>query len=325
MCIDNGYLLCAVNDTENDLVKSDVRRAIDITLMLIIFLMVLVSNTMIATVLVFAKQIPQSTVYLMASLCFTDFELAIVMLLQIISGFYNRWVFGSTLCNMIPSFTVSLISGTCQLFLVMTIDKYIKILYPLRYNSIVTKRRLQIVVALNWLLITGMVVISSQLTDFLIQYVPQYYTCLAVYEGVGDLQDIMSTKPYIPSCITVIQVICNTHILWIAHKHHRREIGVARKVGDKKKTHADFKGVTTILVGSGCFFICFFPSIVIMVLIFAAPHLISNYFVFISHMMMYCNSFCNWFVYTRTHVSFKSDQQDVWKKIKMQLFYKDDI
>ena len=180
MCIDNGYLLCAVNDKENDLVKSDVRRAIDITLMLIIFLMVLVSNSMIATVLVFSKRIPQSTVYLMASLCFTDFELAIVMLLQIISGFYNTWVFGSTLCNMIPSFTVCLISGTCQLFLVMTIDKYIKILYPLRYNSIVTKRRLQIVVALNWLLITGIVVISSQFTDFLIQYVPQYYTCLAV-------------------------------------------------------------------------------------------------------------------------------------------------
>ena len=308
MCSGNTYVFC--NDTADHDV-GNVQRAFSIVIMIIIASLILITNGFITTVLYNAKSIPLATKYLMTSLCLSDFIVSWMLFFPIVAAIYDRWIFGEVICTAVSLVLVVALSTTCQSFLAMSFDKYIAIRFPLRYNSIVTKNRVVFVIGFNWFGSISIIVNTKLFTDFQSEYSPIFYSCSVVYASKDDFHASLASTPVGVLLIVILQIALNIHIYWIA-KQHRKRIAST----DESENKINLKGLKTILVASGCFVVCWLPSIANLFMILLSTHELPDYLLFISYMFMYSNSFCNWYIYTKTHSVYRKEQQEIWKRVK---------
>ncbi|RNA44398.1 putative G- coupled receptor No9, partial [Brachionus plicatilis] len=125
-------------------------------ILLLLFLFVLEFLTVFGNILVLMAifvdfHLRSPAHYLMGSLATADLLLGMLVFpFSSIQLFFDKWFFGDKLCEFWLTTDVLCSTASIYLVLVISIDRYIGITRPLRYNSIVTKKRLYIVIFFCW-------------------------------------------------------------------------------------------------------------------------------------------------------------------------------
>ena len=292
---------------------------IRITSLLIIIILIFLSNSLILAVLWTGRHVPRNTKYLMTSLCVTDILLGFLVGCALVSACFDRWLFGDVLCRIISNLYQITLTVTLASYLLLLIDKYISIGYPLKHPTIMSSRNTVVAILCCWTLSAAVIIISSNLYSVENRYYSNIYTCFITYrsieESVSSLISISFTG-LLP--VILITVFCNVHIYVIVQRH-RRKLSPASSVAGSTDTPTmtkNTKGLKTILLGTITIFICWEPIVIIRCLALISDLDIPHIVVFFVVMLIFSNSFCNWIIYTKTHSLFKKDQTLLIRRIE---------
>ncbi|XP_024877417.1 D(3) dopamine receptor isoform X1 [Temnothorax curvispinosus] len=147
--------------------------------------------------------------------------------------------------------------GSIYNLIIIAIDRYVAIVYPLSYNAYATKRRVLLIIIVAWICTMGVSSIPTYWNNFdasnadqkceLETVLPRYYI-LAIQMPALFLSWIAMFLLY-------------WKIWREAHMHARRmNLGIVPNIAEKN----DRKSVQVVLLILGCFSICWFPYFVVV-------------------------------------------------------------
>ncbi|KAK2840311.1 hypothetical protein Q5P01_014051 [Channa striata] len=97
------------------------------------------------------KQLHTPTNLLLLSLAVSDFFVGFDMLFQILV-INGCWLLGDLMCTLYFIFDYVVTSTSIGIMVLISIDRYVAICYPLHYSTKVTARRVQVCVSLCWII-----------------------------------------------------------------------------------------------------------------------------------------------------------------------------
>ncbi|XP_032367552.1 alpha-1A adrenergic receptor [Etheostoma spectabile] len=113
----------------------------------------IVGNILVILSVVCHRHLRTVTHYFIVNLAVADLLLSSTVLpFSAILEIVDRWVFGRVFCNVWAAVDVLCCTASIMSLCVISVDRYIGVSYPLRYPTIVTKRRALLAVALLWAL-----------------------------------------------------------------------------------------------------------------------------------------------------------------------------
>ncbi|XP_028434832.1 alpha-1A adrenergic receptor [Perca flavescens] len=118
-----------------------------------IILFGIVGNILVILSVVCHRHLRTVTHYFIVNLAVADLLLSSTVLpFSAILEIVDRWVFGRVFCNVWAAVDVLCCTASIMSLCVISVDRYIGVSYPLRYPTIVTKRRALLAVLLLWAL-----------------------------------------------------------------------------------------------------------------------------------------------------------------------------
>lgn len=112
-----------------------------------------VGNILVILSVVCHRNLRTVTHYFIVNLAVADLLLSSTVLpFSAILEILDRWVFGRVFCNVWAAVDVLCCTASIMSLCVISVDRYIGVSYPLRYPSIVTKRRAFLALMLLWVL-----------------------------------------------------------------------------------------------------------------------------------------------------------------------------
>ena len=160
----------------------------------------------------------------------------------------------NNILKFFASFSVHvLLFSSCLNMCLITIDRYICIAYPLRYQDIVTKERVALAVCSSWVF---------SLASATIQALP-------FLPGVTILKTSARAFSVIPPVLLVfVTVLCYFKMTKIARRHLsqiRAQLNVSNH-----PTQQDFQSTKTALLMVGVIFLCFVPAVIVVLGLYAS-------------------------------------------------------
>lgn len=112
-----------------------------------------VGNILVILSVVCHRHLRTVTHYFIVNLAVADLLLSSTVLpFSAVFEILDRWVFGRAFCNVWAAVDVLCCTASIMSLCVISVDRYIGVSYPLRYPSIMTKRRALLAVMLLWVL-----------------------------------------------------------------------------------------------------------------------------------------------------------------------------
>ena len=256
---------------------------------------------------------------------------------------FFSWVFGDVSCDLFSNiFSISSLS-TCYTLLLMMLNKYIAIAYPLKYRIYVTKPRLQSVLIGVWVLVIMTVGVLAMLNNATHEYSKSLYICTFNFKNIKRLRlHVVLVTNLILMPVFITHIFCNIRIYLIIRKHQKQIMhfspkhatccstttGVAAIATQPGSTNAPkstdvcktrYKGLKTIFLSSGCFFSTWCFHTVANILQLNSVYHLPDWFMFLTVYGSASNSFCNWIIYTCTFRPYRDAQRELmhrcWKKM----------
>ena len=206
------------------------------------------------------RQLHTPTNLLLLSLAFSDFFVGFLMLFQILL-IDGCWLLGDLMCVLYQYLSYVITSASVGNMVLISVDRYVAICYPLHYSTKVTLKRVQICVCVCW--IYPLFFLSVQMKDNLTQ--PGRYNtcvgeCVIIANFVEQVIDLILTF-IIP--ITVIVVLyMRVFVVAVsqarAMRSHIASVTLQRSVkGTVKKS--EMKAARTLGVVVVVFLLCLSP------------------------------------------------------------------
>ena len=205
------------------------------TILLLFSLVGIPSNAIIILCIVKGKLYKQTTHILLLNLAISDFLVCMFVLPPIvISGFAGGFIYGESdfqrcqVCQSVMIF-IALVLLSVNVVGLASLDRFVYIKYPLRYDQLVTVPRVIVAVILAWVLSIFQAILP--LAEFgQYNYSFTVSTCTPdFFEGTGNLYVIFTLcLAFIPVAVTIITNI------WIACIA-RRQIKVIYQIEDDVK------------------------------------------------------------------------------------------
>ncbi|KAM9311514.1 alpha-1B adrenergic receptor [Gastrophryne carolinensis] len=189
----------------------DFTRAMLLGLTLGLFIcMAIVGNIMVITSVVANKQLRIPTNYLIVNLAIADLLLSTTVLpFSSILEIVNFWIFGRIFCDIWAAMDVLCCTASIFSLCVISIDRYIGVRYSLQYQTIVTKKRVTLVLLGVWILAT--VISIGPLLGWKQQTVTDESVCditkepfYAIFSSLGSF--------YIP-LIVILVMYCRVYVV----------------------------------------------------------------------------------------------------------------
>uniref|UniRef100_G3P124 G-protein coupled receptors family 1 profile domain-containing protein n=1 Tax=Gasterosteus aculeatus TaxID=69293 RepID=G3P124_GASAC len=202
------------------------------------------------------KQLQTPTNLLLLSLAVSDFFMGLNMIFQITIT-DGCWLFGDLMCSLWFILSSIIISSSVGTMVLISVDRYVAICYPLHYFTKVKPKRVQVCVCLCWMFAA---LIYSLLLKNNLQHPGRYNSCIG--ECVIDVNYIASLLDLIVTFIfpiTVI-VILSIRIFGVAvyqARAMRSHIAVVTKKVTVKKS--EMKAARNLGVVVVVFLICVCP------------------------------------------------------------------
>ena len=210
----------------------------------------------------------------------------------------------------------TLLSGLLSL-MVITIERYIAVVYSLRYTTIVTRNRARITVAIIWLVsgVFGAVAHpldsennqdSGNMTKLMNTSITELSGSERQSEQMGEIT--WSTIIILVAVPVLITLIFSIKLYMIARKHavqieaQRRQFQVCKK---------DYKGAVTFCVVAGAFALAWLPNLALSLYRLLSYNNekhsdVPPFYYFFVRVFIFCNSWWNVLIYYMRNNSFRS-------------------
>uniref|UniRef100_A0A1A8G5W4 Alpha-1A adrenergic receptor n=1 Tax=Nothobranchius korthausae TaxID=1143690 RepID=A0A1A8G5W4_9TELE len=298
----------------------------------------IVGNILVILSVVCHRNLRTVTYYFIVNLAVADLMLSSTVLpFSAIFEILDRWVFGRAFCNVWAAVDVLCCTASIMSLCVISVDRYIGVSYPLRYPSIMTKRRGLLAVMLLWVL--SFVISIGPLFGWK-EPAPQDESVCKITEEPGYAIFSAVGSFYLP--LTIILVMyCRVYV--VAHREsqglreghkteksdseqvilriHRGNTAVSEDEALCSRTHfalrllkfsREKKAAKTLGIVVGCFILCWLPFFLVLPIGSIFPAYRPSDTVFkITFWLGYFNSCINPIIYPCSNQEFKKAFQSL--------------
>ncbi|XP_037345567.2 trace amine-associated receptor 13c-like [Pungitius pungitius] len=199
-----GTELCfpqLINSSCRKSTRPQVEAMLIYTLMSSICLLTVPLNLLVIISISHFKQLHTPTNLLLLSLAVSDFFVGLFIIFQImiIDG---CWLFGDLMCSLWVILSSIIISSSAGTMVLISVDRYVAICYPLHYFTKVKPKRVQVCVCLCWMFAA---LFNSVLLKNNLQHPGRYNSCIG--ECVVDIDYIANFFDLIVSFLFPITLI----------------------------------------------------------------------------------------------------------------------
>nr|XP_023659074.1 alpha-1A adrenergic receptor-like [Paramormyrops kingsleyae] len=319
----------------------NVAKAVLLGLVLVVFVVFgVLGNTLVILSVACHRHLRTVTHYFIANLAVADLLLsAAVLPFSATFEVLGRWVFGRPLCSVWAAVDVLCCTASIMSLCVISVDRYIGVSYPLRYPSIVTRRRGLLALAVLWAL--SITISVGPLLGWREPAPPDESVCritqepaYAVFSAIGSF--------YLPLAIT-LAMYCRVYVVarretrglrdghkaagsdpdGVTLRMHRGNAAACANDDEAMRSRTHFtlrllkfsrekKAAKTLGIVVGCFVLCWLPFFLVLPIgsIFPA-HRPSETVFKVTFWLGYFNSCINPIIYPCSSKEFKRAFQNV--------------
>ena len=304
-------------------VATGFEQVIRVLVLLTIVILIFTSNFIIAAVLYHSTTLAYNIKYLIGLLCCSDIQVGIIFCMELTTAILNNFWFGSSLCYILPMLTSASFSVSIMSLTAMMVDKYLIIRFPYKYNGWITRKVSKLIIILIWISVDGILFVVLHLIEFHVTYDSNIYTCSITFTTTEQSKlavIVFSSIVVLP--IFVIYSFCNIEIYRISNKHRRCIVDANRAPNTASDVNINLKGLKTIIIATALTALCLLPVRILGTITWLGIEQPPPVCIFFGHVFVFCNSFSNWIIYTKTHRAYKVAQKllvkQVVKKIRNQ-------
>ncbi|XP_060096203.1 histamine H2 receptor [Heteronotia binoei] len=232
----------------------------------IIIIVTVCGNVVVCLAVGFNRRLRTLTNCFIVSLAITDLMLG--LLVQPFAAMYevsnHIWYLSQTFCNIYNSLDVMLCTASILNLFMISLDRYYAVTAPLRYTTLVTPRRVAMVMVVIWVVSVMVSFLpihlgwnTNGITD------PNPEKCDLGVNPIYGLVDALLTF-YIP-----LVIMCTTYyrIFKIAREQAKRinNVPCNKKVNHALPTVNEHKATLTLAIVMGAFIICWFPYFTVFI------------------------------------------------------------
>ncbi|XP_030271927.1 alpha-1A adrenergic receptor isoform X2 [Sparus aurata] len=298
----------------------------------------IVGNILVILSVVCHRHLRTVTHYLIVNLAVADLLLSTTVLpFSAILEIVDRWMFGRVFCNVWAAVDVLCCTASIMSLCVISVDRYIGVSYPLRYPTIMTKRRALLAVMLLWVL---SIIISIGPLFGWKEPAPEDESICKITEEPGYAIFSAVGSFYLPLAIILV-MYCRVYV--VAHREsqgrreghkteksdsekvilriHRGNTAVAEDEALRCRTHfalrllkfsREKKAAKTLGIVVGCFILCWLPFFLVLPIGSIFPAYRPSDTVFkITFWLGYFNSCINPIIYPCSNQEFKKAFQSL--------------
>ena len=290
-------------------------------LMLLSTILIIVGNTIVLIVFHYTHSLKNTTSVFIKSLACADLGVGINCLFSVHSWFANGWPYGLVLCKIV-GYLMAMTVGVSILSLAgVSIDRYIAIIKPLQYQTILTKRRARIYVLTIWLL-SAMLFLPSLFG----WGNNNYYYNSATYDCTMHWEENVTFSFYLISIVVLpalaTSAFCYFWILRVCiiqeRKTRQYELAFQHPNHDMSKRRHDRLLAKMFLIVISAFYVTWIPFVVVRIIKGTSDIYLSPVLMFFTGWLGMLNSFLNCFIYSICHRTFrkgcKSLALRIWNK-----------
>ena len=299
----------------NTIMITDTEHVIRIVIISTITVLIFTTNGIITTVLCNTNTLTYNIKYLIGSLCLSDMFTGVIFIPTLTSAYKGRWIFGKALCKIVSMAYATVMSVTILTLIVMVIDKYVLIRFPMKYQSIATRKNCAITVITLWLVSIGVIASCDVLLNYQHQYNKSIQMCSIGFTNESDQRRAVIAGSIMGCPLIFVYTFCNVEIYRVCHIQRNR-IHIQQIGNVVNRMMPNTKGLKTISIATLCTLGCLVPFIVIRMATWLNMLNPSPFVLFMAYMNAYCTSFTNWFIYTKTHAPYRHAQRKTWMMLK---------
>ncbi|XP_043514690.1 trissin receptor [Frieseomelitta varia] len=150
--MDNETSLRDISLNEEYILDRTDIRLIFITLYTIVFVFCFLGNLMVIFVVTFSRRLRSITNFFLANLAVADFCVGVFCVYQTLTNYLmNSWPLGDVLCKVYMFVHALSYTASVLILMVVCIERYLAIVYPIKCRSVLTRSRLQLVIGIVWI------------------------------------------------------------------------------------------------------------------------------------------------------------------------------
>lgn len=244
------------------------------------------------------KTLQTTTNTIICSLAVTDLLAPISRLLFIvISTFRKRWIFGCDWC--IVSAQMGMWFGACSIahLSAITIERYITIRYPFKYNTYITKSRIAVTVGIIWSVSLTLALLPS----FGVvhhKFNANLLDCEIEFKNQPVLSVVLSLVYFLAPALLMVLIYGKIYVTVRSQTKKLYIAGIGtKKEKQKLRLKTELKAVKTVLIIIGLFFVLYLPFFCDLSINSYNPGSTPIWLNKICFCLLYINSCCNWVVY----------------------------
>ena len=109
-------------------------------------------NSMVIFVVTFSRRLRSITNFFLANLAVADFCVGVFCVYQTLTNYLmNSWPLGDILCKVYMFVHALSYTASVLILMVVCIERYLAIVYPIKCRSVLTRSRLQLVIGIVWI------------------------------------------------------------------------------------------------------------------------------------------------------------------------------
>ncbi|XP_071951398.1 G-protein coupled receptor 161-like [Antedon mediterranea] len=276
-------------------------------IMLLIIIAGLVGNAVTLCALMINTTLQTKSYVFVANLAVADILNCLLgMPVIFVSSILNKWVFGDALCVVMGATTVLFCLASLLTLCAISIERYVCITAPLKYEAILTENRLKLLIFWTWFqaLIFALFPIFGWSVYV---YTPNEFLCTAAWN-----KNISYTILLFITCIIgpfIFMVFAYLKILKVARTQLRKVAAQDRglsSAADKTKLRKETKAAFTLLIVIGTFLVCWIPHVISMACVMFENCPLPDWYFTISTWLAMANSACNPLIYGILNKTFRT-------------------
>nr|KAG5698038.1 hypothetical protein BaRGS_016686 [Batillaria attramentaria] len=246
------------------------KAAIGTILTFMVFVAV-VGNLLVCAAVFTDRRLKRNSNFFIVSLAIADLLVAlVVMTFAIANDIHGRWVFGAVFCRIWISSDIMCSTASILNLCVISLDRYVHIRDPLRYEAWMTTRKTVLFIGTVWIL------------SALISFVPTHLGWHESPSGQNSTTDnelcifdlnpiyavVSSTISFYIPCIVMVSIYVRLYVYARRHVETIRRTHTAERFhsnGSTKGSYkvSDHKAAVTLGIIMGVFLICWVPFFIV--------------------------------------------------------------
>ncbi|XP_022086756.1 prolactin-releasing peptide receptor-like [Acanthaster planci] len=200
-----------------------------------------------------------STKIILGSLTLSDLLAALCQALTLPELYIGAWMLGGFLCVTVKLLLITSYFMGIMSLLLLTIDRFIAVAFPLRYPQLMTTRKAKTAVCITWA--------TSSILVILLYGVYNHSVVSPQHPKICQ-QTLNDWRMYISGVLVtltlIVIIVLYTRISFIAHRH-ARDIAIVNRVRQAKRQQFNARATVTILIITSTLAVTWIPSIAFFV------------------------------------------------------------